>query len=944
MQFRASNHYLSRDLPRGFAYRVEIENNLAFHKGRSAHHEECYMIPDDDTTKPHFFSSFELDAVCDQFENEWKSGNPPKLESYLDQVAESDCSKLFTELLQIELWWRREENPPVSIDEYKRRFPNQTKEVDTAFHAFSAGRRADSLAETDNKLRSTISTSEPADPDITLTFSVRHADGHVAPILNQQLQRGLDASFHSGIVIDGRYVLKKELGRGGMGVVFLATDSRLHRDVAIKVILQRESGAEEESSFTRAQFEKEARLGAALIQPAIATVFDYGFHDGKPYTVFEYVPGETLRDVLNRRKRLTLEEVRLVVPSLAKALDQAHSQHIVHRDLKPENIRVTEQGQFKILDLGLAKRFSGKEDWRFSGTPAYASPEQCLEQPSDGRTDQYSLAVIIFEMLTGARPFQAKNWRQLLEMHANEAPPILEEPEEVADALQRAMSKNPTERFPSCESFAAGLGCVFLGQGSSIAVLDEAEVQIGSRRKNLLWARDGIPSLMIMKSGCAVLTDQSLWISCENKIFCFHRNLLHEVRLGADRWEGPLPVIFAFGWLHRKFNGPPILLRRDLWKANRTLALTIAEPDQEHWLYVAIRFKDRPTLERWSRAIFNFRRAVAEHKSDIAQPPLALLSHRPKVQHQVLGPVDATHQKSAIAKQMSALKAAATGADAVAELTVERVFESGVPAMHAMGMAVRAVDSNGRETFQGRWLADEMRDVSRSLVVFIVAVSLLCMFFPAILMLPIPVATWKLGWTEMLRPLRIILRGLSVYAFLFFLIVLFVSPALPLAIPFLLPFYLVRRISRRVRELGDYASAVLLSRKSRDVKRSLAASFSSIYAFAAVVAPILLLIVWGTIREKSENYIAKGDALLEAGEFPEAAAVYSEVIETGYLPPWGPIKYDLAGSPDVRTNALTQRAICLRVLGEPQRAIDDLTSAINRDLATRDPRQYAHTL
>src|SRR5262249_20923109 len=152
-------------------------------------------------------------------------------------------------------------------------------------------------------------------------------------------------------------------------------------------------------------FAEEARLGANLTHPAIATVYDFGFHDGEPFTVFEYIPGETLRKLLLRRRRLPLEEVRLLVGPLAQALDFAHSRHVVHRDLTPENLRATAKGLFKVLDLGLAKEFRNQTDWRFAGTPAYASPEQASGLPCDGRTDQYALALIVQELLTGQRAF-----------------------------------------------------------------------------------------------------------------------------------------------------------------------------------------------------------------------------------------------------------------------------------------------------------------------------------------------------------------------------------------------------------------------------------------------------------------------------------------------------------------------------------------------------------
>ena len=221
--------------------------------------------------------------------------------------------------------------------------------------------------------------------DLTMSFVVARGKGvtrsYVAPSAGARVR----ASFAAGGLLQGRYELGKELGRGGMGIVYLGRDVRLDRPVAVKAILAEGSGASDPAR--REAFAEEARLGANLTHPAIATVYDYGFHDGSPFAVFEFIPGMTLRDVLRLRGKLPLDEVRLIVGALAQALDFAHERHVVHRDLKPENIRATEQGQFKVLDLGLAKDFHRHEDWTFCGTPAYASPEQAAAQPCDaGRT------------------------------------------------------------------------------------------------------------------------------------------------------------------------------------------------------------------------------------------------------------------------------------------------------------------------------------------------------------------------------------------------------------------------------------------------------------------------------------------------------------------------------------------------------------------------------
>jgi serine/threonine protein kinase len=276
--------------------------------------------------------------------------------------------------------------------------------------------------------------------------------------------------FTHGTLLKDRYALDRTLGRGGMGQVYLGRDEVLARPVAVKVIRPRDPHLRDRSTQEaglREAFTQEARIGANLTHPAIATVFDFGFQGQEPFIVFEYIPGETLREVIQRRGRLPLEEVRLILGPLAQALNFAHARHVVHRDLKPENIRATAQGYFKILDLGLAKEFRQALDWSFAGTPAYASPEQAAGLPCDGRTDQYALALIAYEMLTGDRPFRHADWQQLLKMHREQEAPsprrfVPDLPESVCTALQRALQKDPNRRFASCEEFAVALGCQLL--------------------------------------------------------------------------------------------------------------------------------------------------------------------------------------------------------------------------------------------------------------------------------------------------------------------------------------------------------------------------------------------------------------------------------------------------------------------------------------------------
>jgi serine/threonine-protein kinase len=327
--------------------------------------------------------------------------------------------------------------------------------------------------------------STPPDPCVTLSFSVRGQGGRIAPPVSNAGDIELRLLFGPGVVLNERYVLEQELGHGGMGIVYRGRDNRLDRAVAVKAMLPPDWGESRHvSEQLQRMFADEARLGAKLLHPAIATVFDYGFHAGKPFIVFEYIAGETLRDVLRRRGRISLEEVRLVLPALAQALDFAHAHQMVHRDLKPENIRVTDQGQYKILDLGLATEFGRQSDWRFAGTPAYASPEQAAEQPSDGRTDQYALALIVYEMLTGKRPFSAAEPWLLLEQHRSVEPTWIAEnlppdaPESVRKALERALRKAPNERYSNCAEFAVALGCQLLNVPVTFSkILRESDVE-----------------------------------------------------------------------------------------------------------------------------------------------------------------------------------------------------------------------------------------------------------------------------------------------------------------------------------------------------------------------------------------------------------------------------------------------------------------------------------
>ena len=258
--------------------------------------------------------------------------------------------------------------------------------------------------------------------DESTVFLTLDDNGEAVSVQSESSTDGIEEAFPIGGLIANRYRILSLLGSGGMGKVFLSLDTDLDRQVVLKVL-----NWEKKHNVTSTDLLlHEARLNAALLHPGIATVFDFGKHLNHPYIVFEYVEGKTLRELLIARKTLTPEEVSLVLRPLAEAIDFAHARGIIHRDLKPENICFAPNGEPKILDFGLAQQLAkAVGTGKYSGTAAYSSPEQVMGEVTDGRADQYSLAVIAYELLVGRPCFGGKKAIHVLRQHLNEPPPSL---------------------------------------------------------------------------------------------------------------------------------------------------------------------------------------------------------------------------------------------------------------------------------------------------------------------------------------------------------------------------------------------------------------------------------------------------------------------------------------------------------------------------------------
>src|SRR5918996_4400979 len=264
-----------------------------------------------------------------------------------------------------------------------------------------------------------------------------------------------------GKVLAGRYAVGELLGRGGMAEVYLATDRVLDRPVAVKIL---GGWLASDGSFVE-RFRREALAAARISHPGLVAVYDAGTEDDVQYIVMELIPGETLADVLRREGPLPADRARGIAARVGEALAVAHAAGIVHRDVKPANVMITPDGGSKLMDLGIARGVEGESITRASsilGTAGYVSPEQARGEPVDHRSDIYSLGCVLYEMLTGRRPFDADNPVAVAYRHVHEAPapPTSLDPS-IPPALEgvtlRAMEKDPSARYPTVEDMTEAL-------------------------------------------------------------------------------------------------------------------------------------------------------------------------------------------------------------------------------------------------------------------------------------------------------------------------------------------------------------------------------------------------------------------------------------------------------------------------------------------------------
>ncbi len=276
----------------------------------------------------------------------------------------------------------------------------------------------------------------------------------------------------------GTCTLQRLIGQGGMGAVFLAQQSRPRRQVAVKVLLPMASLTPIQLAAFLERFRRETDAAASLEHPNIMPVHEYGERGNIAYLVMPYVSGGTLRDEMERECPMPLAKVVNYVDQLAAALDFAHAHGVIHRDIKPANILLTPEGRLLLTDFGLVKVIAGGQTPQARltgegapvGTPDYMSPEQVIGDNVDGRSDLYSLGVIMYQMITGTTPFQGETPMQIASQHLHISPPsphLLRPdlPDAAEQVLLRALAKKPSERYGSGQELVHAFRAALIGTG-----------------------------------------------------------------------------------------------------------------------------------------------------------------------------------------------------------------------------------------------------------------------------------------------------------------------------------------------------------------------------------------------------------------------------------------------------------------------------------------------
>ena len=270
-------------------------------------------------------------------------------------------------------------------------------------------------------------------------------------------------------LLGARYLLGEMIGTGGMADVYIAQDQRLSREVAIKIL---RSDLAKDPLFV-ARFRKEAKAAAGLNHPAVVAVYDSG-EEPAPYIVMELVSGHTLRDLIHDGERLPLQRALEIAEGVLAGLEYSHARQIVHRDIKPANVMITDKGDVKVMDFGIARAMDDlgatlTSTWNVVGTAQYLSPEQAVGEPADLRSDIYSAGCLLFELLSGQPPFTGETPVSIAYQHASSTAPLIRTiqpdlPEGIETILAVALAKKPADRYQSAQEMLDDIARVRAGE------------------------------------------------------------------------------------------------------------------------------------------------------------------------------------------------------------------------------------------------------------------------------------------------------------------------------------------------------------------------------------------------------------------------------------------------------------------------------------------------
>ncbi|MEW4530128.1 WD40 repeat domain-containing serine/threonine protein kinase [Maioricimonas sp. JC845] len=406
-----------------------------------------------------------LDAACDEFEYEWRSGNSPRLEDFLADVDEKQRRYLLRHLLELEIDLRREAGESPQFADYADRFPETAEQLGTLFAQDPPARPPIGVHLRCPHCHNAIElvpegrVEDISCPSCGSRFGLVNAAEEAAETISVSA-RAIGSISHFRLI--------EQVGVGAFGSVYRAHDTELDRDVAIKIPRIGQISPDELEYFFR-----EARAAAQLRHPHIVAVHEVGRDNDTIYIVSDYVDGLTLADWLTGQRPTPRESAELC-RTLAQALHHAHERGVVHRDLKPANVLLDKKLCPYVADFGLAKRDAGEVtmtmEGRILGTAAYMPPEQARGDAHrvDRRADVYSLGVILFELLTGERPFRGNTRMLLLQVLEKDAPDPRSMdgnvPRDLATICHKCLEKDASRRYASASDLSADLTRYLLGE------------------------------------------------------------------------------------------------------------------------------------------------------------------------------------------------------------------------------------------------------------------------------------------------------------------------------------------------------------------------------------------------------------------------------------------------------------------------------------------------